>query len=160
MTSASYTSGATYAAGAALSQLIPNGVVGSQSSFTLNASQLANARIIVEVAKQRGLPERAAVIAIATAIQESTLRNLTVAVDHDSLGLFQQRPSMGWGTPAQLTDPVYAAGAFYDALLTQAPNYLNEPLYVAAQAVQRSGFPTAYAKWETLAAQIVLQVTA
>ncbi|MEW5535664.1 hypothetical protein AB1328_37815, partial [Streptomyces virginiae] len=67
--------------------------------------------------------------------------------DRDSLGLFQQRPSMGWGTPEQITDPVYSAGIFYDHLV-DVPGYSRLPLTVAAQKVQRSGFPQAYAKHE------------
>ncbi|MBS2965750.1 hypothetical protein KGA66_22045 [Actinocrinis puniceicyclus] len=105
--------------------------------------------------KQRGMPLYAAVIAVATAMQESSLINLTRATNADSLGLFQQRPSMGWGTPAQLTDPVYATNAFLSALKSYAPNYRSEALWRAAQAVQRSGFPTAYAQWEAQAARMV-----
>jgi LysM repeat protein len=158
-TSTGTSSGTSYAASVSTSALTPTGVDGSQSYFSLDSSQLANARTIVQVAYQRGLPEYAAVIAVATAIQESTLQNLTVAVDHDSLGLFQQRPSMGWGTASEITDPAYAAGAFYNALVSQDPNYLNQPLYEAAQTVQQSGYPYAYAQWESLAAQIVQEVT-
>lgn len=101
------------------------------------------------------MPLYAAVIATATAMQESSLVNLTRATDHDSLGLFQQRPSMGWGTPAQLTDPTYATNAFLAALMTYAPHYLSQSLWASAQAVQRSGFPTAYAQWEAQAARMV-----
>jgi cell wall-associated NlpC family hydrolase len=127
---------------------------GSIGIDNLNATQLGYARIIASVAAQRGLPPRAAIIAIATALQESTLRNLDVAVDHDSLGLFQQRPSMGWGTPAQVLDPVYASNAFYEHL-ERVPDWQSIPLTQAAQAVQRSAFPDAYAKWENLATTIV-----
>lgn len=97
----------------------------------------------------------AAVIAVATAMQESSLINLTSATNYDSLGLFQQRPSMGWGTASQLTDPVYATNAFLAALTTYAPNYESHALWVSAQAVQRSGFPTAYAQWQDQAATMV-----
>jgi hypothetical protein len=110
------------------------------------------------VAKQRGLPPYAAVIAIATAMQESSLINLKSASNYDSLGLFQQRPSMGWGTAAQVTDPTYATNAFFDALATYAPNFASQSLWSAAQAVQRSGLPTAYAQWEDQAAKIVLAI--
>lgn len=78
-------------------------------------------------------------IALATALQESALRNIDYG-DRDSLGLFQQRPSQGWGTPAQIMDPVYSAGVFYDRL-AEVPGYSRLPLTVAAQRVQRSGFP-------------------
>jgi hypothetical protein len=112
----------------------------------------------VSVARQRGLPPFAAVIATATAMQESSLINLKTATDHDSLGLFQQRPSTGWGTPAQVTNPTYASNAFYAALVKDAPNYMHQALWVSAQAVQRSAFPTAYAKWEDQAARMVLAI--
>src|SRR5690349_9521657 len=88
--------------------------LGTSESFT--PEQTANAATISAVAVRRDLPPRAATIAVATAIQESKLRNITFG-DRDSLGLFQQRPSQGWGTEAQVTDPVYASGKFYDALV-------------------------------------------
>ena len=119
----------------------------------LNAQQLANARTIIDVGRGMGLPQRAQVIALATAAQESTLRNLDHG-DRDSLGLFQQRPSQGWGTPAQIEDPVYASTKFYQAL-QQVPNWQNLPVTVAAQKVQHSAFPGAYAKWEPLADELV-----
>jgi cell wall-associated NlpC family hydrolase len=86
-------------------------------------------------------------------MQESTLRNINYG-DRDSLGLFQQRPSQGWGSPAQVTDPVYATTTFLDRL-GQVPGWETLPITVAAQTVQRSAFPSAYAKWEGLAAQLV-----
>jgi cell wall-associated NlpC family hydrolase len=110
------------------------------------SEQVANAATIVAVGQQLGIPARGWVIAVATAIQESRLRNLPGG-DRDSLGVFQQRPSAGWGTPTQILDPTYAAHRFYTAL-TEIPRWQNLPLTVAAQAVQRSGFPDAYAKWE------------
>lgn len=122
----------------------------------LDTTQLANAQVIYEVSVSLGLPGRAAVIAEATALQESDLVNLATAVDHDSLGLFQQRPSAGWGTAAELTDPVYASTAFYKALI-QVPDWQTLPLTIAAQDVQDSAYPDAYAKWETLADQLVTQ---
>ena len=84
--------------------------------MTITPEQAANAAIIAEVAWDRGLPDRAVVIALATAQQESGLRNVDYG-DRDSLGLFQQRPSMGWGTEAQVQDPEYAAGEFFDRLV-------------------------------------------
>jgi hypothetical protein len=114
-------------------------------SFTLSPEQATNARTIAAVAAARHLPERAVVIAVATALQETHLRNLPYG-DRDSLGLFQQRPSQGWGTPAQVQDPSYAAGKFFDHLVT-VPNWETGRLTEVAQAVQRSGFPEAYEKW-------------
>ena len=137
------------------SSLEPTGLYGSQQHFAPNSAQWANAKTIVAVTKQRGMSLYAAVIAVATAMQESSLINLTEATNYDSLGLFQQRPSMGWGTPSQLTDPVYATNAFLAALTTYAPNYQSQSLWSSAQAVQRSGFPTAYAQWQDQAAQMV-----
>lgn len=119
--------------------------------------QLANAAAIVSVGRQMGVPERGWVTAVATAMQESGLRNLDYG-DRDSLGLFQQRPSMGWGTPAQVRDPAYAARKFYDGLL-KVPGWDRLPVTRAAQAVQRSGFPSAYAKWESAATQVVTATT-
>ena len=119
--------------------------------------RLANAATIVQVGQEMGVPVRGQVIATATGMQESSLDNLDHG-DRDSLGLFQQRPSQGWGTAAQVRDPRYAAGKFYEALL-QVPNWEDLPLWQAAQAVQRSAYPTAYAKHEPVAAQLVGAVT-
>ena len=119
----------------------------------LDASQIGNAQIIYNVAADLQLPPRAPVIAIATALQESRLRNLTGGTA-DSLGLFQQRPSQGWGSPADILNPVYAASAFY-ARLVQVAGWQTLPLTVAAQDVQHSGFPGAYAEWESLADALV-----
>ena len=141
-----------------LAQLEPTGVYGTQMHFTATASQWANAKTIVKVAEQRKMPLYAAVIAIATATQESRLQNLTVATNADSLGLFQQRPSAGWGTAAQLTDPSYASNAFLSALDVYAPHYMSLSLWQAAQAVQRSAFPTAYAQWQSQAACMVMAI--
>jgi hypothetical protein len=120
--------------------------IASGRTVTLDAEQAGNAAIITAVAVQRQLPARAATIAIATALQESKLRNLTFG-DRDSLGLFQQRPSQGWGTKAQVTDPVYASNAFYDVLV-KIEGYRNLSVTKAAQKVQRSAFPSAYADHE------------
>ena len=141
-----------------LAQLEPTALYGSQTMFTASAAQWANARTIVKVAEQRKMPLYAAVIAVATATQESRLLNLTTASDADSLGLFQQRPSQGWGTAAQVTDPAYATNAFLAALQVYAPHYTTMYLWESAQAVQRSGFPTAYAQWESQAAHMVLAI--
>jgi hypothetical protein len=117
------------------------GVAGSV--VMLDADQAADAATIAAVAMRRGLPERALVIAFATAIQESKLRNLRFG-DRDSLGLFQQRPSQGWGTAAQILDPAHATGSFFDRLVA-VPRYQEIPVADAAQAVQRSVDGSAYA---------------
>uniref|UniRef100_UPI0038B65DA4 hypothetical protein n=1 Tax=Streptomyces erythrochromogenes TaxID=285574 RepID=UPI0038B65DA4 len=119
---------------------------GESEKYEMSPEQAANAATIAAVGIAKGLPDRAVTIALATAMQESALRNLDHG-DRDSLGLFQQRPSMGWGTPEQITDPVYSAGIFYDHLV-DVPGYSRLPLTVAAQKVQRSGYPQAYAKHE------------
>ena len=141
-----------------LAELEPTALYGAQTPFSPSATQWQNARIIVKVAEQRGMPLYAAVVATATAMQESQLTNLTTATNADSLGLFQQRPSQGWGTASQLTDPYYATNAFLAALEVYAPHYMTIYLWQSAQAVQRSNFPTAYAQWESGAAQMVLAI--
>ncbi len=112
----------------------------------LDLEQSRYAALIAAIAVQRGMPARAATIALATAYQESDLRNLEYG-DRDSLGLFQQRPSQGWGSTEQLLDPYYSANAFYDEL-AQVDGYESMPVTEAAQEVQRSGFPEAYADHE------------
>ena len=119
----------------------------------LTADQTANATIIVGIGEQMTVPAYGQVIAVATALQESGLHDLNYG-DADSLGLFQQRPSQGWGAPAQILDPRYAATAFYNHLLT-LPGWEALTLTRAAQTVQRSAFPDAYAKWQDQAAGIV-----
>jgi hypothetical protein len=127
-----------------------------------------NAAVIVQVAKERGLPRRAILVAMMTGLQESSLRNLAnpsvpasldrpnegSASNFDSLGVFQQRPSQGWGTVEQLMSPRYAAGAFYERLFKVA-DWESKSLGDAAQAVQRSGKPDAYADDETRATKIL-----
>lgn len=144
------TSAAPAAAGAACA--VGTAAVGTDlgDGERLSATQLANAQTIYQVGIALKLPQRGEVVALATAIQESRLVNLTVATNYDSLGLFQQRPSQGWGTAAQLTDPVYASTKFYQAL-QQVPNWQNLPVTVAAQDVQHSGVPDAYAQWQPIA---------
>jgi hypothetical protein len=124
---------------------------------TLSPVQMGNAATIVGIAVRRGLPARAATIAIATALQESKLVNVRYG-DRDSLGLFQQRPSQGWGTEAQVLDPVYATNAFYDRLV-EVRDYRSLPITVAAQRVQRSGFPDAYAQHEQNARVVAAALT-
>jgi hypothetical protein len=121
----------------------------SGSTFAVTEEQVANARVIAQVAQDRGLPDRAVVIALATAQQESRLRNLNYG-DRDSLGLFQQRPSAGWGTAEQVQDPVYAANKFYDHLI-QVPEWETGDLTSVADSVQRSAYPLAYRQWSDFA---------
>jgi len=117
------------------------------TSWYLTPDQAQNASLIVGTAVQRGLPARAATIGLATALQESRLINIDYG-DRDSVGLFQQRPSQGWGTVDEIMDPVYSTGKFYDGLV-EVEGYEDLEVTVAAQAVQRSAFPEAYAQHET-----------
>lgn len=122
-----------------------------------DAEQIGIAATIVDIGVAKGAPRWGWVVALATAMQESGLRNLPnlgANNDHDSIGVFQQRPSQGWGTPEQLADPAYQAGKFYDRLLT-IPGWQNMPLTQAAQAVQVSAYPSAYAKWTDAAVDLV-----
>jgi hypothetical protein len=140
-----------------MDKLVPHGTQGDQSQIDLSDEQKANAKAIVEAAKQTGVGERGAVIGVATSLQESKLENLGHLGDqndHDSLGLFQQRPSSGWGTPQQITDPGYSATAFFTSL-KQVDGWQDKPLADAAQTVQVSAFPSAYAQWEQQAADLV-----
>ncbi|MEU1587783.1 hypothetical protein [Micromonospora sp. NPDC005710] len=142
-----------------VSKLIPHGTQGEQSRITLNDEQIGNVKAIIAATKKAGLPERAAVISIATSLQESKLENLGHLGDmndHDSLGLFQQRPSSGWGTPEQITDPEYSTTAFLKGL-QQVDGWQDMPLTDAAQTVQVSAYPDAYAQWEQQAADLVGQ---
>ena len=138
-------------------RLVPRGVQGEQSSIPLSGEQSNNVKAIVKATKKAGLDERAAVIAVGTSLQESKLENLGHLGDrndHDSLGLFQQRPSSGWGSPDQITDPEYSTIAFLTGL-KQVEGWHDLPLTVAAQKVQVSAYPDAYAKWENQAADLV-----
>ncbi|MFK3981701.1 peptidoglycan DD-metalloendopeptidase family protein [Micromonospora sp. NPDC050397] len=126
-----------------------------------DAAQMRNAAVIINVGAQMRVPPRGWVIAVATAMQESRLSNLPHLGsnnDHDSIGLFQQRPSQGWGTPQQLLDPEYTSRKFYDKLLG-VRGWQGKRLTDAAQRVQRSAFPDAYAKHEAIATQIVNALT-
>ncbi|WP_289018669.1 hypothetical protein [uncultured Ornithinimicrobium sp.] len=116
------------------------------TTVRLTPEQTANAATIAAVSVGRGLPPRAATVALATAIQESKLRNLRYG-DADSQGLFQQRPSQGWGSVEEVTDPVHATGSFYDALV-EVPGWETGVVTEMAQEVQRSAFPEAYADHE------------
>ena len=122
--------------------LVPNA-----EPTTLSREQARNASIIVAASVKAGLSEQAAVIALATAYQESALRNLDYG-DRDSLGLFQQRPSYGWGTEEEIMDPWYSSGRFYEELV-KFDNWETTDVNDIAQKVQRSGHPEAYRKHET-----------
>jgi hypothetical protein len=115
----------------------------------LDLEQAANAATIAAVATSKKLPEKALVIAYATALQESDIRNLAGG-DRDSVGLFQQRPSQGWGSKQKLKDPVYASTRFFEALAKRR-GYLDMPVHEAAQRVQRSADGSAYAQHEPMA---------
>lgn len=119
----------------------------------MSNEQLKNATTIWQVAHKMGMGDQGAVVGIATAMQESTLRNINYG-DRDSLGLFQQRPSMGWGSAKQVTDPVYASTKFFK-VLKGVKGWRSLPVTVAAQRVQRSAFPNAYAKHERTARALV-----
>lgn len=125
-------------------------VVGDRTA-ELAPDQAVYASLITAVAVQRGLPPRAASIALATAMQESKLRNIAHGdkAGPDSRGLFQQRPSQGWGSEEEVMDPYYAANAFYDALI-RVPDYETLEITEAAQRVQRSAYPSAYARHEQM----------
>ncbi|HEX6501432.1 MAG TPA: hypothetical protein VF054_20730 [Micromonosporaceae bacterium] len=119
--------------------------VRADKQVTLGPDQMANAATIAAIGIRRGLPERAVVVALAAGLQESKLKNLDGG-DRDSIGLFQQRPSQGWGTAAQIADPRYATNEFYNGLL-KVPGWQQMRVTDAAQAVQRSAHPEAYQKW-------------
>ncbi|MGW1605295.1 C40 family peptidase [Streptomyces eurythermus] len=124
----------------------------------LPAEQIPNAQTIVATGISLHVPGRGQIVALATAMQESRLRNLSGG-DRDSLGLFQQRPSQGWGTAEQIHDPVYASERFYKALL-QVHGWQQMTVTQAAQAVQRSAYPDAYAQWEPLATALQKAISA
>jgi hypothetical protein len=126
-------------------------------TYDLTPEQAGNAATIGAIGIQRGLPDRAVTIALAAALQESKLRNLDYG-DADSVGLFQQRPSQGWGPATKLQQPRYAAGKFYDVLV-KVRAWKTRPLTVVAQAVQRSAYPDAYAQWEPTAKALSAALT-
>lgn len=149
------------AAGCGNGQLVDAGAKSLPNHRELSDEQVRNAAIIVRVGQELKVPPRGWVIAVATAMQESSLHNLPnlgARNDHDSLGLFQQRPSTGWGTPEQIMDPQYATRKFYEKLV-QVPGWQQLSLTRAAQKVQRSAYPNAYAKHEALASTVVNSLT-
>jgi hypothetical protein len=145
---------------AAANELTPVGMSGAQNSMPMSGPQLTNATTIVQQALAKRMGVRSAVIAVATAMQESQLQNINYGTS-DSLGLFQQQPDCGWGTAQQILNPAYSADAFLGALQqyqSSNPGWASQPLWANAQAVQKSGYPTAYAQWESQAAQLVQQI--
>ncbi|MFI1995288.1 hypothetical protein [Actinoplanes sp. NPDC020271] len=149
-------SGAT---GACTSTTAPSADIASQPASTAqwDAEQLNIAMTIIQVGAAKGVGSWGQAIALAVGMQESGLRNLPYlgeANDHDSIGIFQQRPSQGWGTPEQLAQPAYQAGKFYDKLKAIS-GWQTMPLTEAAQAVQVSAYPDAYAKWTNDAIALV-----
>ena len=123
-----------------------------EQAISLDPEQAEVAATIAGVAARHRLPRQAVTIALAAALQESKLHNLDYG-DRDSVGIFQQRPSEGWGSASQLQDPVYATTKFY-AALTQVPGYAKMPVYQAAQAVQHSADGSAYQQWTDVAGQL------
>jgi hypothetical protein len=125
--------------------------------YGMDPEQLQNASLIADVAMRRGLPDEAVIVALATAQQESKLRNIDYG-DADSVGLFQQRPSQGWGSKEQILDPLYSTGKFFDALV-KVRNWQNLTVAAAAQAVQRSAFPDAYTSWQPYGTALAAALT-
>jgi hypothetical protein len=121
-------------------------ITSASTTYALDLEQAANATTVAAVGKRMGMPDHAVTVALAAALQESRLRNLAYG-DRDSRGIFQQRPSQGWGTPAQVMTPRHAAAAFFQHL-TQVAGWQSLPVTDAAQRVQLSGSPAAYARWE------------
>jgi hypothetical protein len=144
-------------AGAGVTRCVVAGVA-PRAVAGYDTGQVGNAAVIVAVGKRMGVPERGRVVAVATAMQESGLRNLDHG-DRDSLGLFQQRPSQGWGSPAQVTNPAYASSRFYQGL-AGVDGWQLMSVNDAAQAVQRSGVPGAYGQHEPAARTVVAAVGA
>jgi hypothetical protein len=124
---------------------------GGQAIY-LDADQAAIAATIAGVAAREDLPQQAVIIAYAAALQESQLHNLDYG-DRDSVGVFQQRPSQGWGPARDLENPIYATTKFFDALV-RVPDYTTLSVQAAAQAVQHSADGSAYGQWTTVAAQL------
>ncbi len=129
---------------------------GAATAARLNTGQQSVVALIISVGKQRNLPALAWQVAIQAGMQESGLFN-NPGGDRDSAGIFQMRPSAGWGTYAQVTDPTYAVNKFYD-VLTANPNWKTERPGDAAQQVERSAFPLAYNKWEAMAAFLIQHI--
>ncbi len=146
-----------YVSNQAVSSACTVGAPSGKPAFQLSPDQAQNAAVIAAVALKKGLPDHAVTVALATSLQESKLRDVSYG-DLDSVGLFQQRPSQGWGTRAQLLDPVYAATAFYNRL-AQVSGWSTLTVTEAAQSVQLSAAPSAYAKWEPEARALAIALT-
>ncbi|WP_069813423.1 peptidoglycan-binding domain-containing protein [Streptomyces sp. TP-A0874] len=133
-----------------------------RTAADLGPEELENARTVIGVGKGAGIPEQGQVIALMTAMQESKFVNYTTPVDHDSLGIFQQRPSMGWGTPEQITDVPTSSKSFYGVApfgsnpgLIQIAGWETMAPGDVCQAVQRSAYPDRYAQWEGFARDLL-----
>ena len=140
-----------------LPRIGPACTVRADGEVTLDSVQMANAATITAVGLRKGMPERAVVVALATALQESKLENLDDG-DRDSVGLFQQRPSQGWGSIDEIKDPRYSADKFYSAL-KKVKGYQKMRVTDAAQRVQRSAYPNAYEKWADESAVLARALT-
>jgi len=127
------------------------------AAVTLDPEQAQLAATIAGVAHQRRMPSRAVTVAYAAAMQETHLHNLDYG-DRDSVGIFQQRPSEGWGPASKLIDPVYASAKFFQAL-SRVRDYRHLPVYKAAQAVQHSADGSAYAQYQHLAVRLTAAFT-
>ncbi|MET0423032.1 MAG: hypothetical protein ABW046_04120 [Actinoplanes sp.] len=147
----------SFSGGLKLPILGPQCTVRADGEVTLDPVQMANAATITAVGMRRNMPERAVVVALATALQESKLENREDG-DRDSVGLFQQRPSQGWGTVAKIQDPRYSAGKFYSAL-KKIKGWEKMRVTDAAQKVQRSAYPNAYEKWADESAVLARALT-
>lgn len=135
-----------------------------RTAADLGPEELANARTVIGVGKGAGIPEQGQVIALMTAMQESKFVNYLTPVDHDSLGIFQQRPSTGWGTPEQITDVPTSSKSFYGVApfgsnpgLIQIAGWETMPPGDVCQAVQVSAYPDRYAQWEQFARDLLAQ---
>jgi peptidoglycan DL-endopeptidase CwlO len=126
---------------------------GAADAAKLTGEQKSTVTKIITIGKKRKLPARAWQVAIQAGMTESGLRSLDYG-DRDSLGIFQMRPSMGWGTPEQVTDPEYAINKFFDVLLA-VPNWRDQRPGESAQDVERSAFPDRYHEWEPMAAHLI-----
>jgi hypothetical protein len=145
---------AAYACNAALGPTTSDGSGrGPADAGNLTDEQRGTVSLIISIGKQRNLPPLAWQVAIQAGMTESGLRSLNYG-DRDSLGIFQMRPSMGWGSPAQVTDPVYAINKFYD-VLAKVPNWQDQRPGESAQDVERSAFPDRYHRWEQMAAHLI-----
>ncbi|MGH3949615.1 MAG: C40 family peptidase [Pseudonocardiaceae bacterium] len=129
---------------------------GSADATNLDDEQRSIVALIISIGKQRDLPPRAWQVAIQAGMTESGLRNLTYG-DRDSLGIFQMRPSMGWGTPQEVTHPPYQVNKFYN-VLENVPDWEHRRPGDTAQAVERSAFPGRYHRWEAMAVHLVENV--